>query len=93
MKTLKKTPKFISAEAESQFWEAHDSTEYVDWTKAKKVHFAHLKPSTKNISLRLPEMLLNNIKVLANKEDVPYQSLIKLLLSEGVQRMHYRKVG
>lgn len=74
MSKLKKLPKFHNNKAETTFWETHDSTDYIDWTKAKHASFPNLKPSTKTISLRLPEDLLNDIKILANKEDIPYQS-------------------
>jgi predicted DNA binding CopG/RHH family protein len=83
-KALKKVPKFRSETAERKFWETHDSTDYVDWSKAQRVRFPNLKLSTKSISLRLPLGLLEEIKVAANKRDVPYQSLIKMWLSEKV---------
>jgi predicted DNA binding CopG/RHH family protein len=83
-KKLKITPKFKNEKEEARFWTAHDSTEYVDYSKAKRVLFPNLKPSTKTISIRLPESLLEHIKLLANKRDVPYQSLIKIYLSEKV---------
>ncbi len=78
-------PKFNSEERERAFWADHDSTDYVDWSSAKKVVFPQLKPSTKTISLRLPETLLEDLKYLANKRDVPYQSLLKIFLSERVE--------
>jgi predicted DNA binding CopG/RHH family protein len=81
-KKLKPIPKFRTEAEERRFWETHDSTEYVDWSKAKRVIFPNLKPSTTAISLRLPISLLEQIKVAANKRDVPYQSLIKTWLSE-----------
>ena len=81
-KKLKPIPKFRTEAEERRFWETHDSTEYVDWSKAKRVIFPNLKPSTASISLRLPISLLEQIKVAANKRDVPYQSLIKTWLSE-----------
>ncbi len=84
MSKLNKLPKFKNAVEEANFWQVHDSSEYIDWSQAKQAVFPNLKPSTKTISLRLPENLLNDIKVLANKEDIPYQSLIKILLSRGV---------
>ena len=84
MKKLKKIPKFTSEKEERDFWSTHDSTEYVDWGKAKHTLFSNLKPSSKTISIRLPESLLENIKLLANKRDVPYQSLLKILLAEKV---------
>ena len=82
---LKSIPKFKSDAEERKFWETHDSTEYVDWSKAKSVNFPNLKPSTRTISIRLPESLIESLKVLANKKDVPYQSLLKILLAEKVK--------
>jgi predicted DNA binding CopG/RHH family protein len=79
---LKPVPKFKSEKEERKFWETHDSTEYLDWSKAVQVRFSNLKPSTQSISIRLPLSLLERIKVEANKRDVPYQSLIKIWLSE-----------
>ncbi|MDP1574307.1 MAG: BrnA antitoxin family protein [Coxiellaceae bacterium] len=91
MTKFKKIPKFKTLSEENNFWEAHDSADHIDWSKAKRVTFPNLKPSVKTISLRLPEHLLNAIKTLANKEDVPYQSLMKLLLAEGVKNAHKHK--
>ncbi len=82
MKKLKEIPKFKSEVEERKFWQKHDSADYLDWSKAKRITFPNLKPSTKAISIRLPESLLVRIKVLANKRDIPYQSLIKNVLSE-----------
>ena len=84
MSNLKKIPKFKNEKIEKEFWEQHDSTDYIDWTKAQTVQFTSLKPSTETISLRLPKGLLSELKLLANKEDVPYQSLMKIILSRGV---------
>ena len=84
MKNFKKLPKFKDASTEAAFWQKHDSADYIDWTHAKLASFPNLKPSRETISLRLPEDLLNEIKILANKEDIPYQSLIKILLSDGI---------
>jgi len=78
------TPDFANEAEERRFWEAHDSVDRVDWSKAEKVRLPNLKPSTTSISLRLPVSLLERIKVAANKRDVPYQSLIKTWLSERV---------
>lgn len=86
MKKLKKMPSFKSESAEQEFWHQHDSSEYLDWSKAKRAVFPNLKPSTKAISLRLPESLLNDIKTLANKDDIPYQSLIKVMLAQEVKQ-------
>ena len=83
-KKLKTVPRFNSEAEERRFWETHDSTDYLDWSKAQHVRFPNLKLSTKSISLRLPESLLDRIKVAANKRDVPYQSLIKVWLTEKV---------
>ena len=80
----KSIPTFESEAKERYFWENHDSTDHVDWSKAQRVRFPNLKPSTKPISLRLPVGLLEKIKTEANKRDVPYQSLIKVWLSEKV---------
>jgi predicted DNA binding CopG/RHH family protein len=85
MRKLKKIPKFKNEEEEAEFWATHDSTEYVDYSKAKRIVFQNLKPSTKTISIRLPESLIEHLKVLANKRDVPYQSLLKIFLSEKVE--------
>ena len=81
-KKLKILPKLSSEAEEQAFWESHDSTEYLDWTKAQRVVLPNLKPTTKTISLRLPQHLLDSIKAAANSRDVPYQSLIKVWLQE-----------
>jgi predicted DNA binding CopG/RHH family protein len=81
-KALKTVPRFRSEAAERKFWETHDSTGYLDWSKAAPARFPNLKPSTKSISLRLPIDLLERIKIEANRRDVPYQSLIKIWLTE-----------
>ena len=80
----KKIPKFKSEAEERQFWRKHDSSEYIDWTDAKEVVLPKLKPSTRKISIRLPESMIEELKVLANKHDVPYQSLLKIFLSERI---------
>ncbi len=79
---LKPVPKFASEVEERRFWESHDTTEYVDWSRARTVSFPNLRPSTKTISLRLPEDVLDAIRNHARKLDVPYQSLMKLWLAE-----------
>jgi predicted DNA binding CopG/RHH family protein len=83
---LKATPSFKTEKEEKKFWETHDSSEYIDWKNSQKVAFPELKPSTQSISIRLPSSLLEEIKVKANKRDVPYQSFIKILLSEGLKK-------
>ncbi|WP_061298518.1 BrnA antitoxin family protein [Leptospira borgpetersenii] len=85
MKTRKKIPHLKSESSEIDFWTKNDSVDYIDYSKAKKVSFPNLKPTTKMISLRLPEALIDRLKVMANKKDIPYQSLIKLLLSDKVE--------
>jgi predicted DNA binding CopG/RHH family protein len=85
MKKLKKLPKFKNEAEEAAFWQGHDSAEYLDWSKASPARFAKLKLSTETISLRLPKGLLEDIKIQANKQDVPYQSLMKVYLSEKVR--------
>jgi len=84
MRKLRPIPAFKSEAEEGKFWKTHDSTEYIDWSKAERVRFPNLKPSTTAISIRLPLGLLEQIKVAANKRDVPYQSLIKVWLAEKV---------
>ena len=85
MNKLKEIPEFSSEAEERAFWEINDSAEYLDWSKAKNAKFPNLKPSTKTISMRLPESLLDRIKIEANKRDMPYQSLIKAWLVEDVE--------
>ena len=84
-KQLKAVPKFANEAEERAFWKKHDSTDYLDWTKAKRVVLPNLKPTTKTISLRLPQHLLDSIKTAANSRDVPYQSLIKVWLKEKLR--------
>jgi predicted DNA binding CopG/RHH family protein len=81
-KKAKRYPRFRDEAEERQFWESHNSSDYVDWSRAERVRMPNLRPSTKSISLRLPVMLLERIKIAANKRDVPYQSLIKTWLAE-----------
>lgn len=85
MKKKTKVPPSFASEAERTFWQTHNSSPYVDWSKSKRARFPNLKPSTTAISLRLPAGLLEEIKVAANKRDVPYQSLIKMWLAEKVR--------
>ena len=83
---MKKIPRFASEEEEQAFWEEHDSTEYVDWSQARRAVLPNLRPSTRTISLRLPEHMLEELKLLANKRDVPYQSLLKIYLAERIEQ-------
>lgn len=91
-KRLKPIPEFRSEAEEREFWETHDSTDYIDWSAARMVTFPNLKPSTETISLRLPAPLLADLKGLANKQDVPYQSLLKVYLAERVAA-EWRRAG
>ena len=81
----KKIPKFESEDQERDFWSNRDSSEYIDWGKAKRLSFPNLKPSTRTISVRLPESMLDDLKMLANKKDIPYQSLLKVFLAERIK--------
>lgn len=90
MSKAKEIPEFKSEAEERAFWETHDSSDYVDWGKARPASFPNLKPSTKTISLRLPEALLERIKIEANRRDMPYQSLIKAWLMEDVEESRRR---
>jgi predicted DNA binding CopG/RHH family protein len=82
----KKLPEFKSEEDERKFWATADSTQYVDWTSGKRRKLVQLKPSLKTISLRLPVSMIEDLKVLANRRDVPYQSLLKVFLAERLAR-------
>ena len=82
----KRIPKFKNEDEESEFWASHDSTEYINWKQAKRATLPNLKPSVKKISLRLPESMLEGLKLIANKKDVPYQSLMKIFLSERIEK-------
>lgn len=82
----KKIPKFKTEAEEQKFWSKADSTEYIDWKKAKRMVLPNLKPSLKTISLRLPESMIEELKLLANKRDVPCQSLLKMFLSERIEK-------
>ena len=86
-KQTKMVPKFATEKEERAFWEKNDSADYQDWTKVKRVVLPNLKPTTKTISLRLPQHLLDSIRTAANARDVPYQSLIKVWLQE---KLHSR---
>ena len=82
----KSIPQFSNEDEDREFWATHDSTEYINWNKGEKnPSFSHLKPSTRTISIRLPESLIAALKTLANKRDVPYQSLVKIFLAEKVK--------
>jgi predicted DNA binding CopG/RHH family protein len=92
-KSRKSAPAFASEEQERQFWSKHDTTEYFDWNHAVQSTFPELKPSTTAISIRLPISMLEELKSLANRHDVPYQSLMKLYLAERIKRERAQKAG
>ena len=88
--TKRQVPKFRTEEDERNFWAAHDSTEFIDWQTAQRRRFPNLKPSLRTISLRLPVSMIEDLKMLANKRDVPYQSLLKVFLAERLERERRR---
>ena len=85
MKARKKIPTFKDEDAEREFWANEDSTEYIDWSKAQRLTLPNLRPTLRTISLRLPEAMIAELKLLANKRDVPYQSLLKVFLAERIK--------
>jgi predicted DNA binding CopG/RHH family protein len=84
-KSLQPIPSFDSEDEEREFWATHDSTDHLDWSRGEPTVFPRLKPSTVTISLRLPESVVDHLKALANKRDVPYQSLLKIFLAERIE--------
>jgi len=82
----KQIPYFTSENEERKFWEVHDSSDFIDWSNAESVILSNLKPSVKKISVRLPESMIEELKLLANKRDVPYQSLMKIFLAERIEK-------
>lgn len=84
-KVLRKIPKFETEDQERQFWAANDSTEHLNWRQGKRVKLPNLRPTTRVISIRLPETMIERLKILANKRDVPYQSLLKLYVAERLE--------
>jgi predicted DNA binding CopG/RHH family protein len=87
---MKPVPEFRSEDEEREFWATHDSTEFIDWRSAGRRKFPNLKPSLRTISLRLPVHMIEDLKVLANKRDVPYQSLLKVFLAERLEKERRR---
>jgi predicted DNA binding CopG/RHH family protein len=81
----KVVPRFKTEDAEREFWASHDSTDYIDWRKATRSTLPKLKPSSQTISIRLPKPMLDRLKLLANKRDVPYQSLLKIFVAERLK--------
>lgn len=90
-RALKRTPTFRTEDEERDFWATHDSTDFVDWSKARAVRLPNLRPTSTAISLRLPDTLLTELKRLANERDVPYQSLLKLYLADRVEAEQARR--
>jgi predicted DNA binding CopG/RHH family protein len=90
---MKKVPEFNNEDEEFEFWSTADSTEYVDWSQAKRVKFVKLKPTLRTISVRLPVAMVEDLKVLANQRDVPYQSLLKVFLAERLEREKTRRLA
>jgi predicted DNA binding CopG/RHH family protein len=86
----KPVPEFRSEDSERKFWAEHDSTEFIDWQSAERRKFPNLKPTLRTISLRLPVSMIEDLKVLANKRDVPYQSLLKVFLAERLEKERRR---
>lgn len=86
----KQLPKFRTEDEERAFWAANGSTGYIDWSQAQRRRFPNLRPSLKTISLRLPASMIEELKVLAHKRDVPYQSLLKVFLAERLQQERRR---
>lgn len=83
---LKQIPEFKSEDEEREFWATHSSVDYIDWSRTRRdISFPNLKPSTRTVSIRLPEWLIASLKILANKKDVPYQSLVKIFLADKVK--------
>lgn len=84
-KQLRKIPKFENEDQEREFWASHDSADFIDWRQAKRIQLASLRPTTRTISIRLPEPMIERLKVLANKRDVPYQSLLKMFIADKLE--------
>src|SRR5437764_14033743 len=92
MRRLKKIPKFKDEDAEREFWSKADSTEYIDWSKAQKLVLPRFRPTLRTISLRLPESMIAELKLLANQRDVPYQSFLEVFLAQKIKEERVGKV-
>src|ERR1700733_7164310 len=90
---MKELPKFKSEDEERTFWETADSTKYIDWSQGKRKKLVELKPSLRTISLRLPVAMIEDLKLIANQRDVPYQSLLKVFLAERLAKERPRKAS
>src|SRR3954470_4806200 len=93
MKPRKKIPTFKDEDAEREFWAKADSTEYIDWSKAQRIMLPNFRPTLRTISLRLPESMIAELKLLANQRDVPYQSLLKVFLADRINEERTRQNG
>lgn len=82
---IRRIPKFENEDRERDFWASHDSADFVDWRQAKRVELPNLRPTTRTISIRLPESMIERLKVLANKRDIPYQSLLKMFVADRIE--------
>lgn len=90
-RTKKQIPSFSNEDEERDFWAKNDSTEYIDWSKARRLTFSNLRPTSRSVSIRLPEMMIKNLKSMAHKRDVGYQSLIKTILADRIDQELSRK--
>ena len=90
---MKKVPEFKNEDEEFEFWSTADSTEYVDWSRGQRAKLVNLKPTLRTISVRLPVAMVEDLKILANQRDVPYQSLLKVFLAERLQREKTRRLA
>jgi predicted DNA binding CopG/RHH family protein len=88
---MKKVPEFKNEDEEFEFWSTADSTEYVDWSRGQRAKLVNLKPTLRTISVRLPVAMVEDLKILANQRDVPYQSLLKVFLAERLEREKARR--
>jgi len=88
---IKRIPKFRNEDEERELWASHDSTDYINWSEAKEIIMPNLKPSLKTISIRFPEIMIAELKLIANKRDVPYQSLMKISGNLGDDAKHYQE--
>jgi predicted DNA binding CopG/RHH family protein len=82
---IRKIPKFKGEDQERNFWASHDSTDYVDWRRSERLKLPNLRPTTRTISIRLPESMIEKLKLLANKRDIPYQSLLKMFVADKIE--------
>lgn len=82
---IRRIPESENEDQERDFWASHDSVDFVDWRQAKRVKLPNLRPTTRTISIRLPESMIERLKILANKRDIPYQSLLKMFVADKIE--------